>query len=222
MSHAPFNRRRSPKFFGLESFTGLPDIRGPERPISKPAICKWQAFPRKRRRTHLLGLTLRVFWCLRNPLTRRQIGQELRPTRENVLQHHETTCAGKHRLLPSRHGLTDSFAKFRWCPNYHCPPRERRRRSRICPCHHFGSMGEIRDQDPHGRYWSVRSRELRIGGRRLYRPLTNAQGSDNAAFFCQLNTRSAKFFGNAKKAKAARAELPARTPACLSLFIVTA
>ncbi|VFT11948.1 type VI secretion protein [Pseudomonas aeruginosa] len=38
MAHAPFVAAAGPKFFGLESFTGLPDLKGPEGSFRRPAV----------------------------------------------------------------------------------------------------------------------------------------------------------------------------------------
>ncbi|RFQ09713.1 type VI secretion system contractile sheath large subunit, partial [Pseudomonas sp. ATCC 13867] len=75
--------------------------------------------------------------------------------------------------------LTDSFAKFRWCPNIIGP--QSGGAVEDLPLHHFESMGEIETKIP---------TEVLVSDRREYElaeegfiSLTMRKGSDNAAFF---------------------------------------
>src|SRR5690606_40679642 len=44
MSHAPFIAAASPKFFGLESFEGLPALKDLESIFEGPQYTKWRSF----------------------------------------------------------------------------------------------------------------------------------------------------------------------------------
>src|SRR5690606_16995383 len=95
--------------------------------------------------------------------------------------------------------LTESFAKFRWCPNIIGP--QSGGAVDDLPLHHFESMGEIETKIP---------TEVLVSDRREYEladegfiALTMRKGSDNAAFFSANSTQKAKFFGNSEEGKAA-------------------
>jgi len=111
--------------------------------------------------------------------------------------------------------LTDSFAKYRWCPNI-VGPRSGGAVDDL-PVHHFESLGEIESKIP---------TEILISDRREFElaeegfiPLTMRKGSDNAAFFSANSTMKVKYFGNNEEAK--RSELNHRLSTQLPyMFII--
>ena len=86
MSHAPFIASAGPKFFGLESFTGLPNLKDLKDHFESPQFAKWQGF-RESEDSRYIGLTVPRF-LLRNPYD-----PENNPVKTFV---YKETVAGSH------------------------------------------------------------------------------------------------------------------------------
>lgn len=196
MSHAPFIAAAGPKFFGLESFTGLPDLKDLKDHFEGPQFTKWQSF-REQEDARYVGLTVPRF-LLRNPYDPEDNPVKSFVYKENVASSHEHYLWGNTAYaFASR--LTDSFAKFRWCPNIIGP--QSGGAVEDLPLHHFESMGEIETKIP---------TEVLVSDRREYElaeegfiALTMRKGSDNAAFFSANSAQKPKFFGNSEEGKTA-------------------
>lgn len=196
MSHAPFIASAGPKFFGLEAFTGLPDLKDLRDHFESPQYTKWQSF-REQEDSRYVGLTLPRF-LLRNPYDPEDNPVKSFVYKENVSGDHEHYLWGNTAYtFASR--LTDSFAKYRWCPNIIGP--QSGGAVEDLPLHHFESMGEIETKIP---------TEVLVSDRREYElaeegfiALTMRKGSDNAAFFSANSAQKAKFFGNSAEGKTA-------------------
>ena len=196
MSHAPFIGAAGPKFFGLESFTGLPDLKDLKDHFEGPQFAKWQSF-REQEDARYVGLTVPRF-LLRNPYDPEENPVKSFVYKENVANDHEHYLWGNTAYtFASR--LTDSFAKFRWCPNIIGP--QSGGAVEDLPLHHFESMGEIETKIP---------TEVLVSDRREYElaeegfiALTMRKGSDNAAFFSANSAQKPKFFGNSEEGKTA-------------------
>ncbi len=194
MSHAPFIAAAGPKFFGLESFTGLPDLKDLKDHFEGPQFAKWQSF-REQEDARYVGLTVPRF-LLRNPYDPEDNPVKSFVYKENVANSHEHYLRGNTAYtFASR--LTDSFAKFRWCPNIIGP--QSGGAVEDLPLHHFESMGEIETKIP---------TEVLVSDRREYElaeegfiALTMRKGSDNAAFFSANSAQKPKFFGNSEEGK---------------------
>jgi type VI secretion system protein ImpC len=194
MSHAPFIAAAGPKFFGLESFTGLPDLKDLKDHFEGPQFAKWQSF-REQEDARYVGLTVPRF-LLRNPYDPEDNPVKSFVYKENVANSHEHYLWGNTAYtFASR--LTDSFAKFRWCPNIVGP--QSGGAVEDLPLHHFESMGEIETKIP---------TEVLVSDRREYElaeegfiALTMRKGSDNAAFFSANSAQKPKFFGNSEEGK---------------------
>ncbi len=196
MAHAPFIAAAGPKFFGLESFTGLPDIKDLKDHFTGPQFAKWQSF-REEENSRYTGLTAPRF------LLRQPYDMEGNPIKrfgyaENVAHSHEHYLWGNTAYAFGTR-LTDSFAKFRWCPNIIGP--QSGGAVEDLPLHHFQSMGEIETKIP---------TEVLVSDRREYElaeegfiALTMRKGSDNAAFFSANSVQKPKNFGNSDEGKAA-------------------
>lgn len=188
MSHAPFIAAAGPKFFGLESFAGLPDLKDLKDHFEGPQFAKWQSF-REQEDARYVGLTVPRF-LLRNPYDPQDNPVKTFVYKENVADNHQHYLWGNTAYtFASR--LTDSFAKFRWCPNIIGP--QSGGAVEDLPLHHFESMGEIETKIP---------TEVLVSDRREYElasegfiALTMRKGSDNAAFFSANSTQKPKFFG---------------------------
>ena len=196
MAHAPFIAAAGPKFFGLESFAGLPDLKELKDHFEGPQFAKWQSF-RQQEDARYFGLTMPRF-LLRNPYDPEENPVKTFVYRENVTGSHEHYLWGNTAYaLATR--LTDSFAKFRWCPNIIGP--QSGGAVEDLPLHHFQSMGEIETKIP---------TEVLVSDRREYElaeegfiALTMRKGSDNAAFFSASSAQKVKFFGNSEEGKTA-------------------
>ncbi|WP_339513676.1 type VI secretion system contractile sheath large subunit [Pseudomonas sp. RL_15y_Pfl2_60] len=194
MSHAPFIAAAGPKFFGLEAFTGLPDLKDLKDHFEGPQFAKWQSF-REQEDARYVGLTVPRF-LLRNPYDPEENPVKSFVYKENVANSHEHYLWG-NTAYTFASKLTDSFAKFRWCPNIIGP--QSGGAVEDLPLHHFESMGEIETKIP---------TEVLVSDRREYElaeegfiALTMRKGSDNAAFFSANSTQKPKFFGNSAEGK---------------------
>lgn len=196
MSHAPFIAAAGPKFFGLESFTGLPNLKDLKDHFEGPQFAKWQSF-REREDARYVGLTLPRF-LLRNPYDPEENPVKTFVYKESVSASHEHYLWG-NTAYTFASKLTDSFAKFRWCPNIIGP--QSGGAVEDLPLHHFESMGEIETKIP---------TEVLVSDRREYElaeegfiALTMRKGSDNAAFFSANSAQKPKFFGTSEEGKTA-------------------
>jgi type VI secretion system protein ImpC len=196
MAHAPFIAAAGPKFFGLESFTGLPDLKELKDHFEGPQFAKWQSF-RQQEDARYFGLTMPRF-LLRNPYDPEENPVKTFVYQENVTSSHEHYLWGNTAYAFATR-LADSFAKFRWCPNIIGP--QSGGAVEDLPLHHFQSMGEIETKIP---------TEVLVSDRREYElaqegfiALTMRKGSDNAAFFSASSAQKVKFFGNSEEGKTA-------------------
>ena len=114
MSHAPFVAAAGPKFFGLESFTGLPDLKDLKDHFEGPQFAKWQSF-RQSEDSRYVALTVPRF-LLRTPYDPEENPVKSFAYKETVANSHEHYLWGNTAYAFGTK-LTDSFAKYRWCPN---------------------------------------------------------------------------------------------------------
>ncbi|KTB81806.1 type VI secretion system contractile sheath large subunit [Pseudomonas syringae] len=196
MAHAPFIAAAGPNFFGLEQFTGLPDIKDLRDHFEGPQFAKWQSF-RQQEDARYLALTVPRF-LLRSPYGPEENPVKTFAYKENVSNDHEDYLWGNTAYAFATK-LTDSFARFRWCPNIIGPLSGGAVED--LPLHHFHSMGEIETKIP---------TEVLISDRREYEladegfiALTMRKGSDNAAFFSASSVQKPKVFGNSPEDKIA-------------------
>lgn len=196
MAHAPFIAAAGPGFFGLDSFAGLPDLKDLRDHFDGPQFAKWQSF-REQEDSRYVGLTLPRF-LLRTPYDPQDNPVKTFVYKETVANDHEHYLWGNTAYaFASR--LSDSFARFRWCPNIVGP--QSGGAVDDLPLHHFESMGEIETKIP---------TEVLVSDRREYElaeegfiALTMRKGSDNAAFFSANSVQKPKFFGNSEEGRAA-------------------
>ncbi|MBX8486628.1 type VI secretion system contractile sheath large subunit [Pseudomonas cichorii] len=196
MAHSPFIAAAGPGFFGLEQFTGLPDLKDLKDHFDGPQFAKWQSF-RQQEDARYCALTVPRF-LLRTPYDPQENPVKTFVYRENVSGSHEHYLWGNTAYAFATR-LTDSFARFRWCPNIIGP--QSGGAVEDLPLHHFHSMGEIETKIP---------TEVLVSDRREYElaeegfiALTMRKGSDNAAFFSASSVQKPKFFGISAEGKAA-------------------
>lgn len=196
MSHAPFISAAGPKFFGVDSFQELPNLKDLQSIFEGPQYTKWQSF-RESEDARYVALTTPRF------LLRLPYGEETQPVKafnyeESVSESHEHYLWGNTAFAFATR-LTDSFAKYRWCSNIIGPMGGGTVED--LPLHQFESMGAIQTKIP---------TEVLISERREYElaeegfmALTMRKGSDNACFFSANSVQKPKFFGNNPEGKEA-------------------
>ncbi|AYA41741.1 type VI secretion system contractile sheath large subunit [Xenorhabdus nematophila] len=196
MAHAPFLSSVSPEFFGVNSFTDLPAIKDLKSVFEGPSHTKWRAL-RESEDSRYLGLTAPRF-LLRLPYSSVENPIKNFNYQENVSRDHDHFLWGNTAYLLAS-CLTDSFAKYRWCPNI-IGPQSGGAVSDL-PVHLYEAMGQVQAKIP---------TEVLITDRREFElaeegfiTLTMRKGSDNAAFFSANSVQKPKVFPNTREGKIA-------------------
>lgn len=196
MSHAPFIAAAGPRFFGEEDFSRMPNLKDLKSIFEGPQYVKWNSF-RESEDARSVGLTLPRF------LLRLPYHQETNPVKafnyeEDVSDSHERYLWGNAAFAFSTR-LTDSFAKYRWCPNIIGPASGGAVED--LPVHQFKSMGAIESKIPTEILISER-REFELAEEGFI-GLAMRKGSDNACFFSANSCQKPKYFGQSKEGKEA-------------------
>jgi type VI secretion system protein ImpC len=196
MAHAPFIAAAGPQFFGREDFRHLPNLKDLKAIFEGPQYIKWQSF-RDSEDARYVGLTMPRF-LLRLPYDPKNNPVKAFEYQETVSSSHEHYLWGNTAFAFATR-LTDSFAKYRWCPNIIGPQSGGAVEDLLL--HQFEALGEIETKIP---------TEVLISDRREYElaeegfiALTMRKGSDNAAFFSANSVQKPKFFGISKEGKEA-------------------
>ncbi|MBO9418550.1 MULTISPECIES: type VI secretion system contractile sheath large subunit [Stappiaceae] len=194
MSHAPFIAAASPAMFGVDTFEEIPNLKDMESIFEGPKYAKWNSF-RESEDSRYFALAMPRF-MLRTPY-----GPETTPVK--AFNYEEESGSKSENYLWGNAAfamatkLTDSFAKFRWCPNIIGP--QSGGAVEDLPVHTFEAMGQLQSKIP---------TEVLVSDRKEYElaeqgfiSLTMRKGSDNAAFFSANSVQKPKFFGNNPEAK---------------------
>ncbi|MDH5228717.1 MAG: type VI secretion system contractile sheath large subunit [Gammaproteobacteria bacterium] len=196
MAHAPFIGAVSPTFFGVEDIQELPNLKDIGAIFESPIYAKWHGF-RESEDARYVGLTMPRF-LMRVPYSRESNPVKGFDYEEDVSGGHDDYLWGNTSYAFATR-LTESFAKYRWCPNIIGP--QSGGTVDDLPLHHFESMGEIETKIP---------TEVLISDRREYElseqgfiPLTMRKGSDNACFFSANSVQKPKKFSDTKEGKEA-------------------
>lgn len=196
MAHAPFIASAGPKFFGLESFEGLPNLKDIEDVLTSPQFAAWKGF-RKNEDSRYVGLTLPRF-LLRAPYDPEDNPISNFVYKENVSKDHEHYLWG-NTVYAFGSKLTESFANYRWCTNI-IGPKSGGEVNNL-PVHTFESMGDIEMKIP---------TEVLVSDRREYElseqgfiPLIMRKGSNSAAFFAASSAQQPKIFPDTEEGNAA-------------------
>ncbi len=195
MSHAPFIGAASPKFFGDESFQRLPNLKDIKSLTEGPQYTKWKSF-RESEDSRSVGLTLPRF------LLRLPYGEESNPVKtfnynETANVHEDFLWGNTSFAFATR--LTESFAKYRWCPNIIGPASGGTVEN--LPVHTFESMGAMESKIPTEVLISER-REFELAEEGFI-SLAMRKGSDNACFFSANSCQKPKYYGQSKEGKEA-------------------
>ncbi|WP_027362140.1 type VI secretion system contractile sheath large subunit [Halodesulfovibrio aestuarii] len=196
MAHAPFISSVAPEFFGIDSYEELPNLKDVSSIFESPKYTKWRSL-REMEDARYLGLTAPRF-LLRVPYDPVENPISSFNYRENVSDSHESYLWGNTAFaLASR--LTDSFAKFRWCPNIIGP--QSGGAVEDLPVHLYEALGALQAKIPTEVLITDRKEfELAEEG---FISLTMRKGSDNAAFFSANSIQKPKVFANTKEGKEA-------------------
>lgn len=196
MAHAPFLSSVSPKFFGLNSYTELDSIKEVSALFESPAYIKWNSL-REMEDSRSLGLTT-VRHLARLPYSPSDNPVKTFGYDETVSNDHEHYLwSNSVFALATR--LTESFAKYRWCPNIIGP--QSGGAVEDLPVHVFDAMGELQSKIPTETLITDR-REFELAEEGFI-TLTMRKGSDNAAFFSANSVQKPKRFPNTEEGKRA-------------------
>lgn len=208
MAHAPFLSSVAPAFFGIDSFTELPSIKDLPAVFEGPAYTKWRSL-RESEDARYLGLTAPRFLArlpydqVNNPIKTFNYQEEIGSRHEHYLWGNTAYLLGS--------ALTDSFAKYRWCPNIIGP--QSGGAIHDLPVHLYEAMGQLQAKIP---------TEVLITDRREYElaeegfiTLTMRKDSDNAAFSANSVQKPKQFPNTARRAKRLR-PTTSWEPSCLT------
>lgn len=194
ISHAPFVAAASPQMFGLEDIQDLPKLNDINAIFEGPQYTKWRGF-RDSEDARYFALTMPKF-LLRLPYDEKENPVKAFTYNETINEDHDRYCWGNTSFAFATR-LTDSFAKYRWCPNIIGPQSGGQMDD--LPLHQYETMGQIETKIPTEVLVSDRREfELADAG---FIPLTYRKGSDNASFFSANSVQKPQFFGISKEDK---------------------
>ncbi len=196
MSHAPFSAAAGPSFFGLDDFSGLPNLKDLKSIFEGPQYTKWRSL-RESEDSRNLALALPRF-LLRLPYGPDNIPVKSFHYTEDVADGDASFLWGNAAFAFTAR-VTDSFAKYRWCANIIGP--QGGGAVEDLPLYQFEAMGELQNKIPTQIEISDRKEfELAEEG---FMALTMRKGSDNAAFFSANSIQQPKVFPNTEEGKQA-------------------
>lgn len=195
MSHAPFITAAGPRFFGLDSFQGMPALKDLESIFEGPQYVKWNGF-RDMDDSRNVALTVPRF-MLRAPYGEDNQVKEFN-YQEGIGTEFEKLCWGNASYAFAAN-MSRSFAKYRWCPNIIGP--QSGGEVLDLPVYKYQENGETKIYSPTEVMLSDRQEfELAEQG---FIGLIARKGTDNATFFSANTCQKAKFFGNSPEDKQA-------------------
>ncbi|WMD21235.1 type VI secretion system contractile sheath large subunit [Achromobacter seleniivolatilans] len=197
MAHAPFLGAAGPEFLNIDGFQDLPNLKEVRDIFEGPRFTKWRGL-RESEDARYLGLTMPRF-LLRQPYDPLENPISSFTYRETIDGSHDNYLWGNTSyLLASR--ITDSFAKYRWCPNIIGP--QSGGAVDDLPVHLYESLGQLQAKIPTEVLVSDRKEfELAEEG---FIPLTMRKDSDNAAFFSANSVQKPKLFQKTPEGQAAQ------------------
>jgi len=196
MAHAPFISAAGPQFFGEESWLKFPNLKDLKSILEGPRYTKWRGF-RESEDARYVGLTTPRF-LLRLPYNKSDNPVKSFDYNETVTDNHENYLWGNTAYTFATR-LTDSFAKWRWCPNIIGPQGGGAVEN--LPIHTFQAMGEVQAKIPTEILVTER-REFELADEGFI-ALTMRKDSDNACFFSANSCQKAKYFGTSAEGRAA-------------------
>lgn len=195
MSHSPLLTSLSAKFFGLDNFAELENIKDLKSLLEGPQYTRWRTF-RENEDAKYTGCMVNRF------LTRSPYIPEDNPIksfnyRETVDKHDDMLWGNGAYAFATR--LTESFADYRWCGNIIGPKGGGAVKD--LPTYTYENYGSVQTKIP---------TEVLITDRREFElaengfiTLTLRRDSNNAAFFSANSVLKPKVFPNTPEGKAA-------------------
>ncbi len=197
MAHAPFLGAAGPEFLNAESFQDLPNLKDINDIFEGPRFAKWRSL-RESEDARYLGLTMPRF-LLRAPYDPLENPVRSFVYREGINGDHRNYLWGNTSFLLANR-ITDSFAKYRWCPNIIGPLSGGAVED--LPVHLYESLGQLQAKIPTEVLVSDRREfELAEAG---FIPLTMRKDSDNAAFFSANSVQKPKLFPRTQEGQEAQ------------------
>ena len=212
MAHAPFVTAAGADFFNLQGFEDLPNLKEVKDIFEGPRHAKWRSL-RESEDARYVALTLPRF-LLRQPYHALENPTRCFAYEESIDGEHTNYLWGNTAYLMATR-MTDSFARYRWCPNIIGP--QSGGTVDDLPVHLYESLGQLQAKIP---------TEVLISDRKEYElaeegfvPLTMRKDSDNAAFFSANSIQRPKYFPKSPEGQLAQTnyKLGAQLP---YLFIV--
>lgn len=143
MAHAPFIAAAAPQFFGVEGFQELPNLKEVKDIFDGPRYAKWRSL-RESEDSRYLGLAMPRF-LLRQPYDPLDNPARTFQYTERVQASHENYLWGNAAYLMATR-ITESFAKYRWCPNIIGP--QSGGAVEDLPVHLYEALGQVQAKIP--------------------------------------------------------------------------
>ena len=195
MSHSPLLTSLSAKFFGLDNFGELENIKDLKSMLEGPQYTRWRTF-RENEDAKYTGCMVNRFRT-RSPYVPEDNPIKSFNYRETVNNHNDMLWGNGAYAFATR--LTDSFADYRWCGNIIGPKGGGAVKD--LPTYTYENYGSVQTKIP---------TEVLITDRREFElsengfiALTLRRDSNNAAFFSANSALKPKIFPNTPEGKAA-------------------
>jgi type VI secretion system protein ImpC len=198
MAHAPFLAAAGPRFFGLDSYLNLPNLKDIHALFEGPQYIKYNAF-RDTEDARYVGLMLPRF-LLRLPYG---AGAGTVPVRAF---HYEEDVTGRHEaflwgnpVFTFGTRIAESFARYRWLLNIIGPASGGTVEGMVL--HEYEAMGHLQTKIPTEIMLTER-REYELGDEGFI-SLVYCKDTDTACFFSANSTQRPKTFGQSEEGRAA-------------------
>lgn len=197
MAHAPFIAAAGSQFFGVDSFSKLPNLKDLSAVFEMPQFTKWNSF-RQTEDARSVALTLPRF-LLRAPYGEDSVVPVKKFAYKEEVAGDDNLFLWGNTAFAFSSRLSDSFAQYRWCANIIGP--QGGGTVSDMPLYHYDAMGKIQTKIPTEVLISER-REFELAEQGFI-ALTMRKNTDNAAFFSANSVQKSKFFGNSEEGKQA-------------------
>jgi type VI secretion system protein ImpC len=196
MAHAPFLAAAAPRFFGLENYLNLPNLKDLHALFEGPQYIKYNAF-RDTEDARYVGLMLpRVL--LRLPYGAGTVPVRAFNYEEDVVGRHEAFLWGSPTYAFATR-LAESFARYRWLLNILGPASGGTVEGLVL--HQYEAMGHLQTKIPTEIMLTER-REYELGDEGFI-GLVYCKDTDSACFFSANSTQRPKTFGQSEEGRAA-------------------
>jgi type VI secretion system protein ImpC len=196
MAHAPFLAAAAPRFFGLDSFLNLPNLKDIHALFEGPQYIKYSAF-RDTEDARYVGLMLPRF-LLRLPYGAGTVPVRAFNYEEDVTGRHEAFLWG-NPVCAFGTRIAESFARYRWLLNILGPASGGTVEGLVL--HEYEAMGHLQTKIPTEIMLTER-REYELGEEGFI-GLVYCKDTDAACFFSANSTQRPKTFGQSEEGRAA-------------------